>query len=216
MVYVTMSFYDAIISEYGNGNLTFDSAQTLVDIYFENKSTADEEFRKFKLSLEMITFDMEYASSDDVRFIRFMEKQSEKIYELLKESEKFISIKTRMKSIPLDKVKTFGFIGILITAIIGYLLSHSLIITAAIAVIISSVVIIIYNYLSNLTLDIENDNIKQLLKEIKIMKKTLSKFPDRYNGTSSDLNYQKVVKSVEKLNSIIDKRIMEWSLFIFK
>lgn len=211
-----MSFYDAIISEYGNGNLTFDSAQTLVDIYFENKSTADEEFRKFKLSLEMITFDMEYASSDDVRFIRFMEKQSEKIYELLKESEKFISIKTRMKSIPLDKVKTFGFIGILITAIIGYLLSHSLIITAAIAVIISSVVIIIYNYLSNLTLDIENDNIKQLLKEIKIMKKTLSKFPDRYNGTSSDLNYQKVTKSVEKLNSIIDKRIMEWSLFIFK
>ena len=164
----------------------------------------------------MITFDMEYASSDDVRFIRFMEKQSEKIYELLKESEKFISIKTRMKSIPLDKVKTFGFIGILITAIIGYLLSHSLIITAAIAVIISSVVIIIYNYLSNLTLDIENDNIKQLLKEIKIMKKTLSKFPDRYNGTSSDLNYQKVAKSVEKLNSIIDKRIMEWSLFIFK
>lgn len=211
-----MSFYDAIISEYGNGNLTFESAQTLVDIYFENKSTADEEFRKFKLSLEMITFDMEYASSDDVRFIRFMEKQSEKIYELLKESEKFISIKTRMKSIPLDKVKTFGFIGILITAIIGYLLSHSLIITAAIAVIISSVVIIIYNYLSNLTLDIENDNIKQLLKEIKIMKKTLSKFPDRYNGTSSDLNYQKVAKSVEKLNSIIDKRIMEWSLFIFK
>ena len=211
-----MSFYDAIISEYGNGNLTFESAQTLVDIYFENKSTADEEFRKFKLSLEMITFDMEYASSDDVRFIRFMEKQSEKIYELLKESEKFISIKTRMKSIPLDKVKTFGFIGILITAIIGYLLSHSLIITAAIAVIISSVVIIIYNYLSNLTLDIENDNIKQLLKEIKIMKKTLSKFPDRYNGTSSDLNYQKVTKSVEKLNSIIDKRIMEWSLFIFK
>lgn len=216
MVYVTMSFYDAIISEYGNGNLTFESAQTLVDIYFENKSTADEEFRKFKLSLEMITFDMEYASSDDVRFIRFMEKQSEKIYELLKESEKFISIKTRMKSIPLDKVKTFGFIGILITAIIGYLLSHSLIITAAIAVIISSVVIIIYNYLSNLTLDIENDNIKQLLKEIKIMKKTLSKFPDRYNGTSSDLNYQKVAKSVEKLNSIIDKRIMEWGLFIFK
>lgn len=211
-----MSFYDAIISEYGNGNLTFESAQTLVDIYFENKSTADEEFRKFKLSLEMITFDMEYTSSDDVRFIRFMEKQSEKIYELLKESEKFISIKTRMKSIPLDKVKTFGFIGILITAIIGYLLSHSLIITAAIAVIISSVVIIIYNYLSNLTLDIENDNIKQLLKEIKIMKKTLSKFPDRYNGTSSDLNYQKVAKSVEKLNSIIDKRIMEWSLFIFK
>ena len=211
-----MSFYDAIISEYGNGNLTFESAQTLVDIYFENKSTADEEFRKFKLSLEMITFDMEYASSDDVRFIRFMEKQSEKIYELLKESEKFISIKTRMKSIPLDKVKTFGFIGILITAIIGYLLSHSLIITTAIAVIISSIVIIIYNYLSNLTLDIENDNIKQLLKEIKIMKKTLSKFPDRYNGTSSDLNYQKVAKSVEKLNSIIDKRIMEWSLFIFK
>lgn len=210
-----MSFYDAIISEYGNGNLTFESALTLVDIYFENKSTADEEFRKFKLSLEMITFDMEYASSDDVRFIRFMEKQSEKIYELLKESEKFISIKTRMKSIPLDKVKTFGFIGILITVIIGYLLSHSLIITAAIAVIISSVVIIIYNYLSNLTLDIENDNIKQLLKEIKIMKKTLSKFPDRYNGTSSDLNYQKVAKSVEKLNSIIDKRIMEWSLFIF-
>lgn len=211
-----MSFYNVIISEYGNGNLTFESAQTLVDIYFENKSTADEEFRKFKLSLEMITFDMEYASSDDVRFIRFMEKQSEKIYELLKESEKFISIKTRMKSIPLDKVKTFGFIGILITAIIGYLLSHSLIITAAIAVIISSVVIIIYNYLSNLTLDIENDNIKQLLKEIKIMKKTLSKFPDRYNGTSSDLNYQKVAKSVEKLNSIINKRIMEWSLFIFK
>ena len=211
-----MSFYDAIISEYGNGNLTFESAQTLVDIYFENKSTADEEFRKFKLSLEMITFDMEYTSSDDVRFIRFMEKQSEKIYELLKESEKFISIKTRMKSIPLDKVKTFGFIGILITAIIGYLLSHSLIITAAIAVIISSVVIIIYNHISNLTLDIENDNIKQLLKEIKIMKKTLSKFPDRYNGTSSDLNYQKVAKSVEKLNSIIDKRIMEWSLFIFK
>lgn len=211
-----MTFYNAIISEYGNGNLTFESAQTLVDIYFENKSTADEEFRKFKLSLEMITFDMEYASSDDVRFIRFMEKQSEKIYELLKESEKFISIKTRMKSIPLDKVKTFGFIGILITAIIGYLLSHSLIITAAIAVIISSVVIIIYNYLSNLTLDIENDNIKQLLKEIKIMKKTLSKFPDRYNGTSSDLNYQKVTKSVEKLNSIIDKRIMEWGLFIFK
>ena len=216
MVYATMSFYDAIISEYGNGNLTFESAQTLVDIYFENKSTADEEFRKFKLSLEMITFDMEYTSSDDVRFIRFMEKQSEKIYELLKESEKFISIKTRMKSIPLDKVKTFGFIGILITAIIGYLLSHSLIITAAIAVIISSVVIIIYNHISNLTLDIENDNIKQLLKEIKIMKKTLSKFPDRYNGTSSDLNYQKVAKSVEKLNSIIDKRIMEWSLFIFK
>ena len=206
-----MTFCESLVEEYMEKNLTCESTLSLMDIYFENKDDIDSKFEKFMYTLKIALFNIEDASFSEARFIRFLEKQSPRIYDLIKDSAYYISPYSRNKYKKTSITATVSFVAMLLLGVVSGLASGPLLYTGAFIALVSMVIMMIYTYLSHIDFKNHSENMNKLLKELRYMKKLLSKVPSSVFNNSEHRN---LAQQLVDLEDLLDDRIRSCELFI--